>query len=998
MKTVTQNFIDAQNSNAVTYFYTVTMFRRYWNGSAYVWESVGTDLKPYLKEGGIGNINWQLDTEGLNVWRVSNVALALKNDIGQFNEGSGIFFNDTYQRYKTRIEVQIGYLLPDGTTETVYSFSGLIIADVSADLDTQTLTLTLTGKEIMLTLASAEDVSIAVTGESLGSGALVADLYTQNQNVLSVQNIYKNGVLMTLTTDYTISNLYQKYYGAKVHIVSPVLGDVITGDYTYGNSQKITGEQIGTIANNADFYTANKGVGVIDAVYVDGEVLDVIDYTVNNLNDKDNTAKITFPVGLGVGQAPTCDYHYWYQNIDISTLLGYLLDAAGFPSTDRTIGAIDVGSLLKYKIWDSKSDWDAIATVSRNASTGSKIGSVSVKNENFVLDIASNVNAVIFGSYPTQTAVVTSSPTFDWQYNADALPDASSPAWSTYSSGYSHIREINPAGILHVQLSVHPVYDAVEGYQISNVTAYLTYEIRLKLGFSLDSNMTFNCDAYLSIYYSGGSWYLNYHGVTYNTGITASTWPDYHIIRIIHNVAENKTNVYWDGACVVQYNGDGFSITGDGMYLYVIPGSHTTGTFDFWVDYVWHDSRELNKAIMISNVIDLGAATPNLGQIIRTWTDPGDGSTLTIQTQTSTTPDFSSGNDSWRTVSFAGNVGTIAASTVYKRYIRWQAVLYQALNTSPAVTVLYMPAHLYDVVDCGTNLDVYDAFTTLKQDNNGSVKLYSATSADNVSWDPEAEIVAVAIASTQRRYTAFRTVIWVTTTGASPEVQKEYFTYKITSLNVAMADFTGMTVQNAIEGFAQLLDYEIGVDTAGKYFFRKKNDSAVPVMTLSDSTNIISFDNDAGGWSRIYNRVKVTVGNFTKIISPIILGTAAPHSITRYGVLELAIASSNIKIDDTLDLASSLALKYYNRYCLPKRTVRPKCKMLPQVELSDTVTITVTSKPWAWVWGDSRACWGNPALFWYKKEMLPIYSLISGVVGIELDLNEWVTYITVREI
>ena len=74
------------------------MYRRSWNGSAYAYELTPVDLKPYLKDGGIGNISWQLDTEDLNVWRVSNVQLELKNEHGEFNEGSGVFFNSNPAR------------------------------------------------------------------------------------------------------------------------------------------------------------------------------------------------------------------------------------------------------------------------------------------------------------------------------------------------------------------------------------------------------------------------------------------------------------------------------------------------------------------------------------------------------------------------------------------------------------------------------------------------------------------------------------------------------------------------------------------------------------------------------------------------------------------------------------------------------------------------------------------------------------------------------------
>ena len=44
MKNVTQGFIDAQNKHALKYYREINMYRRYWAGSGYTWETEPVDL------------------------------------------------------------------------------------------------------------------------------------------------------------------------------------------------------------------------------------------------------------------------------------------------------------------------------------------------------------------------------------------------------------------------------------------------------------------------------------------------------------------------------------------------------------------------------------------------------------------------------------------------------------------------------------------------------------------------------------------------------------------------------------------------------------------------------------------------------------------------------------------------------------------------------------------------------------------------------------------
>jgi hypothetical protein len=997
MKTVTQAFLDAQAAGTIQYFFQVNMYRRYWDSgtSKYIYETQPIDIKPFLLSK--SNINWQLDTEGLNKWTVSNIQITLKNDLGEFNEGSGKYFDSTYGRFKTKIEILIGYVLPDETTETVYAFTGIIASDVTNDHANKSITISLSGKEIQLSLADAENVSQTVTGETVGTGALSKEFYTQSQNVMSVQAVYIDGVLQS--SGYAISNLYQTRYGGKVTFATaPALSSVITIDYMHGNNQIVAGEQLGTGALNSDFYTNYKGVGFIDAVYIDGEKLTALDYTVNNLNDKDNYAKISFPFGIGIGQVVKVDYRHWYKNIAIETVIGYLLDEAGFPPADRTIGAIDVGSLLKYQIWDTKTDWDA-QTSTRNVNTTAKIGSVTVANENFVTDIEENIGVAVAGSYPNQAASIAVLDCAN-KYECVELPEAASPSWYKFGL-FPYNEEISPAGILHISAlpSGHIYYSRT-------LESLKSTKTRLKLELSAateNAYFTFaNGLGNVRFKYVSGEWKLYYgdaYGLSVGTGITSLNWGTYHTVEMNSSEMSRNVRIEFDGVQIASFEVASFAW---GSVVFGLWNDDASATCQAWVDYVYYDAISKFESILTFDGINLGVDSPiiaNLGTILRTWTDPADGSTLTIQSRTSGASDFSSDCDIWRDVSFSGNVGTVSANTVSKRHLQLRAILYAAVATSPILTRLVMPAHmLTDVIDCGANLDVYNSLAMISNLSNGLIKLYSATSANGTDFDVEMDVVAGVIASTKRRYMTLHTSLYLTSDGTALELQKLTLSYKIISLLVAMADFSGMTVQGAIEEYARLMNYELGVDAAGKYFFRAKNADATIDMELSGNNNTIqSIDNDAAGWESIFNKVKVSVGKFVSLITPDTEGAAVPHSITKYGTRALEIDGSSIAIDDDLDLASSLARIYYDRYSTAKRSLRLNCKMIPQLELSDTVNINF--KPsWAWFLGDSRAWLGKPDIFLFNANMLPVSNLVASVVGLELDLNEWVLYITVREI
>nr|BDD45350.1 hypothetical protein 26 [Elusimicrobiota bacterium] len=935
MKTVSQQFIDAQNKHSLKYYKQANMYRRYWSGSEYLWETTPIDLMSYLKS--VDNVNWQLDTEDLNVWRVANLQIHLKNDLSRFNEtgvGGIGFFHDNYVRHKTKIEIKVGYILIDGSKEDVYTFAGLIDKDVRTNFKDSSIILTLTGKEKLLRDASAENVG------------------QQRSDTL-----WPNGVI----TDFTLNHY---------------------------------------------------GVGRVKAVYLDGvKLTEGQDYTVTGLNQYLDRAHVIFTVAPSIGQVPVVEYITWYRwpFNQVGFVVGKLLDEAGFGPSERFIDSVLFDFGRKYSIWDTQGEFEGTHR-SRNLTTTQTPGNVEHKSEDFVLNRDSEQNLKYSGTYPNQSAEVLLK---GWRnkYECNQLPTAATPVWTKSISWQNlNVEEINPAGIFHFRETHTPGGMNYVRYYRNVQTGTVKWRLKMAVP-GLEGNRhgfdvyLYNGSYWIQIYClaaGSGTWWAGIDGGTGSWTLSEQDWSDYHEFWACI-LEDGSAKFYVDGverssraSCAASTtNQVKFEIYGPGGTNYITEG---------WLDWMWDNdigagyTTSEGSGWMISTPVDFGEVPSLLGNIIGAWTDPGDGSTITLQTQTSDTSDFSSGNDIWRDISFAGNVGTIDPSTIIKRYIRWKVEMTCALLASPVLTHMCMPGHmLTGTIDCTSNIIDYVSFESWGEENDGVMKYYSQSS--DGSWDPELEVIDSVIVSAIKRYIRFRTVFYRTTVlGTTPKLYKQKFTRTENTFALKFANFSGMSVQTAMEELAKIFDYEIGIDTEGKFFFRRKNTSPDIDMQLSHDINIIDIDNFNSGWSRVKNRVIANWGGFSRLMTPRTEDEPRPDSIDTYGTLELEVSGGTIEVDDTLDVAHGICQLYYERYKNPKKSFRIITKMLPQLELGDTVNVNYLAEPWIWWWGKKDAYYGKKDLFYYSGSSIAIKDLVCNVTGIEVDLNNWKMFINVREL
>lgn len=243
MRTVTSDFLASQKDASPVGIRHLYYKRRYWNGSSFSWEGSWTEL-PRTKIISTSAINWQLDNDQLNEFKVSNVTINVDNSENYWrpdNTSTGFFKTDSgsptygYEPYWTKFQIRAGFLLPDGVTEEVVTlFTGLLV-DYNMDSDTKQAQIHLQGQEILLINTKAESMGTAVTNELTGTGnGATVDFTTANPGVGDVTAVRVNGVTQVLGVDYTLSQQNSTSLGCKITFaVAPTNTYPIRTDYYY---------------------------------------------------------------------------------------------------------------------------------------------------------------------------------------------------------------------------------------------------------------------------------------------------------------------------------------------------------------------------------------------------------------------------------------------------------------------------------------------------------------------------------------------------------------------------------------------------------------------------------------------------------------------------------------------------------------------------------------------------------------------------------------------
>ena len=872
MKTTTVDFRNLQSRHNLKPYKTIECYRRVWNGTTRVYhlETTALDLFPYLDR--ISSLNWALDTEGVNKWRMSNVTLTLKNTDKEFNEDNseGLFYNCSL--WGTKIKIKCGYIKDDGTYDTLYVFNGVIEKEPNYDYDNKKVILNISGLEVFAESADAEEISVEVTDEVIGTGASAT-------------------------------------------------------------------AQVFTLANN--------GVGKIKNVKIAGiEQFENVDFKVQDLNVYNRPAQINMIPDAPSGLTVTCSYRYWYQDKTIQWLIGLLLNEAGFDSNNTEITNAIFYSGERRNVWNTKAEFD-LSVKSRNIDTTTHSGDIEQLTEDF--------NDLVLDGLGISGGKIVK-PIWDVTYDCNDLPESATPAWTkTLPAGYDAFttREI-ASSIFHMQKPAGAGISYIsqgEKCQINTSVSTVSYKFKM----TANDYTQVATPTYFDIQFANGSYKTEAITVIMADSGQASSIQGfqqditaYTEVWIYINNATGKYSLYING--VLKTANGGCSVSADEYVYFSFFGSEGVGmpgvhwTFDNYLDYFYYDSVGFAPGSVAgtatSTVLDFGTLPIDYGNIFKQETL--NGGTILYQTQTSGTVDFTLDNDSWRDVSWNGNVGTLHASTVKKRYLRWRTTITPVDEISPEISEVTMPASiLFNFIDLTTDLYSYGAYDVWNTLNLQQIKFYSLASSDAVTFDTEVLISGTTVSSAVKRYMKFRNIISKIASGSNAVIHRNRFLWNIKSFNVQMADFSDMSVQKAIENLAFLVNYEIGITAEGKHFFRSKTADNVIDWAFDTNTDIEKIISVKPLWEKVYNKITFEYGDYVENSDALLEAEYKPNSEEKFGKKFLKLGGTGLFIDPDINIAKGMVETYYAEYKNKgeKKEVVLDTKLIFQLDLGDTVTI-----------------------------------------------------------
>lgn len=639
---------------------------------------------------------------------------------------------------------------------------------------------------------------------------------------------------------------------------------------------------------NKVFTTANLGVARITAAQVDGVYLLIgTDCTVTDLADPLLPATITFKTAPASSVKLT--YFCWKIDQSFEVLMAELLEEAGLTSSEYTIDpVIFLNNVLNEEVFNTQARWDA----------GIKRDADSVTKPNYLKfgviddfedgDIAANPAWTVLHDAGSASVVgnVFTMPTPSWETGLFLLPRTEAyGTWQlrpwTSNTNLSYMRMWIISGAL------------------SGTNPYNGYYIEIQ---------------YSS--YTGGS--ISFHrvdavGVTtelYRTNYSPSEGRTIQITRTSAGIF----SIYIDGSLITTLT-DATHITSTGFYIQNSSGSAASVQYLRSI-YFFSDGYAVGTGSWTSAAFDATAANKAWG--LTTSVHDANGATVLRETYSSSSSDFSTGNDpaGWVTASANGQINSIV-----NRYIKVR-----------------------------------------------------------MTWtfkDP-----------------------WSTIYYPSPVIESMSINYVTSTTKIALADFTSMSVYDALSELVKMPDYEMGFDANEHFFIRQKTAPGDEDFTFDETGGLIEIMSMYENLSKVYNTIRVGYGEYLYKVSSETEAEAHPHSIDKYGVHPLEISGGQMVLNTGVDIATGIALNFFARNKLPRISAQIKVKFYPQVALSDVVKMRFDprSELERIRWDDGVSAWDGLTLRWDGFRTRIIEHINCKVVGRMLSMDSKTVTLELEEI
>ncbi|TXH47772.1 MAG: hypothetical protein E6Q97_26480 [Desulfurellales bacterium] len=279
-----------------------------------------------------------------------------------------------------------------------------------------------------------------------------------------------------------------------------------------------------------------------------------------------------------------------------------------------------------------------------------------------------------------------------------------------------------------------------------------------------------------------------------------------------------------------------------------------------------------------------------------------------------------------------------------------------------------------------------------------TVTAYTAGSADGISFDSYSLVSSEGnVASALKRYMKVKLVLSEDSVDNTTATAHSFaLQYKTSTTAVRLAKFTGKTVYDAIQDMGAFSNYEWGFDTNEVFFFRQKETSAAIDQALTSGTNLSDVSAINEGFDRVFHEVQAEYGAFKVTVSDNGLFPAAPAP--RFGKRRFTIGSADILVANDTDVATGIAIQFFEFLSQPRRTLKAKTKMMEWLDLSDTVSVTYRDAPGPWWLGDTDVDLGDQTNWLHGPEANTIDGFVGKVVGYRHDTENKVSEFDIEEI